>query len=420
MPGPVIYLVRSWPRLSQTFIVNEVLALERRGVDLVIFSLVRSGELVIQPQVSEVRTAVRYLEDRKPLRQVVGEHVTVFSAGPLRYAKTALFAWRRRDLAKGYATATTLGCFQYAVRVAAAIVRLRREGTAPAHLHAHFAHDPALVALLVRRLTGLPYSFTAHARDLVQIPPSSLAARAAEATALVTCCQVNADYIAATLPARLPSVRVIHHGVELDLFKPRPRPTVVADVQIVTVGRLVEKKGFPDLLRALGRLKASGRRITCRVYGDGPLLRPLAELRDSLGLADAVHFLGERSRETIIQALHSSDVFVLTPTVTEDGDRDGIPNVLVEAMACGLPVVSTSAGGIPELVTHSENGFLTAPGDVASIENLIATLLDSPKLRQQMGVAARRTVESGYDVNMAAERLQRIFLSEKQTVSAAS
>ena len=420
MPGPVIYLVRSWPRLSQTFIVNEVLALERRGVDLVIFSLVRSGELVIQPQVSEVRTAVRYLEDRKPLRQQVGEHIAVFSAGPVRYARTALFAWRRRDLAKGYATATTLGCFQYAVRVAAAIVRLRREGTAPAHLHAHFAHDPALVALLVRRLTGLPYSFTAHARDLVQIPPSSLAARAAEATALVTCCQVNADYIAATLPARLPSVRVIHHGVELDLFKPRPRPTVVADVQIVTVGRLVEKKGFPDLLRALGRLKASGRRITCRVYGDGPLLRPLAELRDSLGLADAVHFLGERSRETIIQALHSSDVFVLTPTVTEDGDRDGIPNVLVEAMACGLPVVSTSAGGIPELITHSENGFLTAPGDVASIENHIATLLDSPKLRQQMGVAARRTVESGYDVNMAAERLQRIFLSEKQTVSAAS
>ena len=124
---------------------------------------------------------------------------------------------------------------------------------------------------------------------------------------------------------------------------------MVADVQIVTVGRLVEKKGFPDLLRALGRLKASGRRITCRVYGDGPLLRPLAELRDSLGLADAVYFAGERSRETIIQALHSSDVFVLTPTVTEDGDRDGIPNVLVEAMACGLPVVSTSAGGIPEL-----------------------------------------------------------------------
>ena len=226
MPGPVIYLVRSWPRLSQTFIVNEVLALERRGVGLVLFSLVRSGELVIQPQVSQVQTAVRYLEDRLSLRQRIGEHVAVLSAGPLRYARTALFAWRRRDLATGYATATTWACFQYAVQVAAAIVRLRRQGTAPAHLHAHFAHDPALVALLVKRLTRLPYSFTAHARDLVQIPPSSLAARAAEATALVTCCEANAEYIASTVPTSVPAVRVIHHGVELDLFKPQPRPTL--------------------------------------------------------------------------------------------------------------------------------------------------------------------------------------------------
>ena len=419
MPGPVIYLVRSWPRLSQTFIVNEVLALERRGVGLVLFSLVRSGELVIQPQVSQVQTAVRYLEDRLSLRQRIGAHVAVLSAGPLRYARTALFAWRRRDLATGYATATTWACFQYAVQVAAAIVRLRRQGTAPAHLHAHFAHDPALVALLVKRLTRLPYSFTAHARDLVQIPPSSLAARAAEATALVTCCEANAEYIASTVPTSVPAVRVIHHGVELDLFKPQPRPTLSPEARLVTVGRLVEKKGFPDLLQALGRLKASGRRITCQVYGDGPLLKQLTALRDSLGLEHDVHFAGERSREAIIQALHSSEVFVLTPTVTEDGDRDGIPNVLVEAMACGLPVVSTSAGGIPELVTHGVNGFLTAPGDVAGIESQIASLLDSPDLREQMGIAARRTVESSYDVNVAAEQLEKIFLSP-QTVGAAT
>jgi glycosyltransferase involved in cell wall biosynthesis len=421
--GPVIYLVRSWPRLSQTFIVNEILALERRGVDLVLFSLVRSGESIIQPQVNDVRTAVRYLEDRESLRRRVGEHVAVFLGSPLRYLKATLFALRRRDLSKGYATATTWQCFRYAVRVAAAVVGLRRAGTAPAHLHAHFAHDPALVALLVRRLTGLTYSFTAHARDLVQIPPSSLEARAAEATALVTCCQVNADYIAEAVPERVSAVRVIRHGVELDSFTPGPRAAGVADAvtdaRIVTVGRLVEKKGFPDLLQALGRLQASRRRVTCDVYGDGPLLGPLTELRESLGLSDAVRFAGEQSRETIIQALRRANIFVLTPTVTSDGDRDGIPNVLVEAMACGLPVVTTSAGGIAELVTHGENGFLTAPGDVAGIENYIALLLDSPELRRQMGVAARHTVESGYDVNLAAEQLHSIFLFER-TVKAAS
>ena len=130
-------------------------------VDLVLFSLVRSGELVVQPQVSQVRTAVRYLEDRLPLRQRAGEHLAVLRAGPMRYLRAALFAWRRRDLASGYATATSIECFRYAVRVTATVVRLRDEGRAPTHLHAHFAHDPApLVALLVRRLTGLPYSFT--------------------------------------------------------------------------------------------------------------------------------------------------------------------------------------------------------------------------------------------------------------------
>jgi glycosyltransferase involved in cell wall biosynthesis len=419
MSRPVIYLVRSWPRLSQTFIVNEVLALERRGVKLVLFSLVRSGELVIQPQVTQVQTSVRYLEDRASLRQRVAEHATVWSSAPLRYVRTALFAWRRPDLAAGYATTTTMGCFEYAVRVAAAIVRLRKEGTAPEHLHAHFAHDPALVALLVARLTRLPYSFTAHARDLVQIPPTSLKARAAEAKALVTCCEANADYIASALPGTPARVSVIRHGVELDQFSPQPRPPVVADARLVTVGRLVDKKGFPDLLQALGRLNASGRSISCQVYGDGPLLKPLMKLRDSLGLANAVHFAGEHSRASIIQALRGADLFVLTPTVTEDGDRDGIPNVLVEAMACGLPVVTTSAGGIPELVTHGLNGLLTAPGDVESIENQIASLIDTPELRQRMGAAARRTVESGYDVNMAAEQLHRIFLSQ-QTVGEAS
>jgi glycosyltransferase involved in cell wall biosynthesis len=410
MPGPVIYLVRSWPRLSQTFIVNEVLALERRGLDLVVFSLVRSGETVVQPQVGEVRTAVRFLEDSRPVRQRLREHLAVITAGPLRYAKTAWFAARRRDLASGYATATTHECFSYAVRVAAEVVRLRRSDRAPSHLHAHFAHDPALVALLVRRLVRLPYSFTAHARDLVQIPATSLQARAEEATALITCCDVNAEYIAETVPAEQPEVRVIRHGVELDRFQPRTR-SGQDDARIVTVGRLVEKKGFPDLLEALARVQAGGQRVRCSVYGDGPLREALTEQRDALGLTEAVRFEGEGDRETIIAALQGADVFVLTPTVTSDGDRDGIPNVLVEAMACGLPVVSTTAGGIPELVTDGVDGFLTAPGEVASIAERIGTLLGAPELRQRMGAAARDTAVTGFDINRAAEQLHQIFLA---------
>jgi glycosyltransferase involved in cell wall biosynthesis len=407
--------------LSQTFIVNEILALERRGVDLVVFSLVRSREDVVQPQVEQVRAPVYYLEDRDSWRQRLTEHATVLAASPLRYARTLYFALRHRDLSAGYATSTTWGCFRSAVQVAAAVVRLRRAGSEPAHLHAHFAHDPALVAMLVQRLTDVLYSFTAHARDLVQIPAANLDARAAEATALITCCEANATYISAALPAGLAApVKVIHHGVELHQFSPQPLRPVVLVAKLVSVGRLVEKKGFADLLKAIKGLKASGLRITCQVYGDGPLREPLTELRDFLDLSDEVNFAGEEGRGTIVKALNDADIFVLTPIVTEDGDRDGIPNVLVEAMACGLPVVTTSAGGIGELVSHGVNGLVTAPGDIADIESQISLLLDRPQLRHDLGAAARRTVEADYDVDAAAEQLEQIFLARQQIVQKAS
>ena len=413
MPGPVIYLVRSWPRLSQTFIVNEVLALEERGVEVIVFSLVHSGEEKVQPQVWDVRARVRYLDDRTRVVRSVVDHLNVFLDAPGSYVRTLGFAARHRELSAGYATCSTLQCFRAAVRIAATIGPLRRAGRAPAHVHAHFAHDPALVALLVRRLTGLPYSFTAHARDLVQIPVTSLEARAAEATTLVTCCRANAAYVAAALPAgagpaRAP-VRVIHHGVDLEHFQPPPERPGTGTPMLVSVGRLVEKKGFGDLLQALGRLKSSGHVFTCSLYGDGPLRDALVATRDALGLTAEVQFEGEQDREQIVAALRAADIFVLTPVVTEDGDRDGIPNVLVEAMACGLPVVTTSAGGISELVDDGGNGFVTDPADVAAVTARLSRLLQEPALRRDLGTAARRTVESDYDVHAAAAELERIF-----------
>jgi glycosyltransferase involved in cell wall biosynthesis len=178
---------------------------------------------------------------------------------------------------------------------------------------------------------------------------------------------------------------------------------------LVSVGRLVEKKGYSDLLLALSGLKRSGHVFECRIYGDGPAHRALVALRDRLGLSAEVEFAGERGRDEIIKALHDAGVFLLTPIVARDGDRDGIPNVLVEAMACGVPVVTTSVGGITELVEHEVNGLLTEPGDVADIERQVARLLQNPALRHDLGLAARRTVESRYDVDTAARELEAVF-----------
>ena len=167
MNGRVVYIVRSWPRLSQTFIVNEVLALERRGVKLDLVTMVRSGETVVQPQVADVRAPVSYLD--VPKRRRIHPHLAAFAAAPGRYVCALLLVLRQPWLAAGYGDSSARKCLTHAARIAAGI-HARRGPDRPTHVHAHFAHDPALVAMLVRQLTGLPFSFTAHARDLYQIP----------------------------------------------------------------------------------------------------------------------------------------------------------------------------------------------------------------------------------------------------------
>jgi len=403
----VVYIVRSWPRLSQTFIVNEVLALERRGVPLDIVSLVRSEETVVQPQVADVRAPISYLDEPEPRGRL---HRSVFAAAPGRYLSALALVLRRPGLAAGYGDCSALECFNHAVWVAAHIRMTRAT-----HVHAHFAHDPALVGMLAAWLAGVPFSFTGHARDLYQIPARSLAARAERATTLVTCCEANVSFIRDTVPGgtRIP-VQVVHHGVDLDRFSPAAGRDDGRVPALVSVGRLVEKKGFDDLLRALARIDAP---FSLRIYGDGPLHDELVRLRDELGLADRVDFLGGRDSDEIVAALTGADAFVLTPTTTEDGDRDGIPNVLVEAMACGLPVVTTTAGGITELVDHDVNGLLSDPEDVVAIAGSIGEVLADPEQRRRLGAAGRRAVEADYDVNVAAARLDAIYSPRARTTS---
>ena len=408
-----MYLVRSWPRLSQTFIVNEVLEQERLGTRIELYSLTRSGERLVQPQVLAVRAPVHYLDGRRPhpLLAALRDHALVARSAPLAYVRTLVLAVSRPHLASGYATLSPLGCLAAAVRLAAGIHRLRSAGEPIEHLHAHFAHDPALVALLTSRLTGVPYSITAHARDLYQIPVGSLRARVDGAVALVTCCAANVDYLQRVLPApQHPRLRLIHHGVELDRFVPAPRAAPRAPVEIVSVGRLVEKKGFPDLLHVCHQLKElSTTAFRLRILGDGPMRAELTALRDRLGLHDEVDLVGQRSGDDVLRAYQQADIFALTPCVTADGDRDGVPNVVVEAMACGLPVLTTDAGGITEVVQHGVTGLVTAPHDVDALAHHLADLVTDPTLRRTLGEAGRRLVEERFDVRSAAHQLSRVF-----------
>ena len=411
MPGHVIMVVRSWPRLSQSFIVDEVVAMERRGLELTIVSLARSGERRRHPQLDAMRAMVLFLDAAGANARWtrILEHARALAGAPGRYLRTLGYALFHPRLSRGYSTYSTTRCFDHAVAVAGLAFRLRRSGAGAPHIHAHFAHDPALVGMLASRLTGLTFSFTAHAEDLYRIPPASLVARVTAANAVVTCCQANAAYIARNVPRTVrPPVRVIHHGVELDRFRPARRPSR-PDLTLVAIGPLTEEHGYVDLLRACAALAESGHRFTCEVYGDGPLRRQLIELSVGFGLAGQVSFRGERSRDEIGRVLAGADIFVVTPDGATDDDADGRPNVIVDAMASGVPVVTTAIARLPELVRSGQNALVAPPGDVETIAAHLAALLTDPALRRRIGEGGRRTVEARYDVEAAASALETVF-----------
>jgi len=402
----VAYIVRSWPRLSQTFVLGEVLALERIGVAISIFAMARSGETLVQPRVGDVRAPVVYLSGRG--RENFASHLRVAASSPGRFVATLLYALRHRELGGGYTKSSSLGAFSQAVVIGDDIRRARRDGQPFTHIHAHFAHDPALIGVLVHRLTGLPFSFTAHARDLYQIPRPALIGRAREASTIVTCCRANVDYLKAVLGDSGPPVELIYHGVDLRMFGPAPERRDLQVPVVVSVGRLVDKKGFDDLLNACAQVVATGRKFTCDIHGDGPCRVELEGLRDELGLQQVVSFCGERTQTELVAFYRAADVFALTPRLTDDGDRDGVPNVLVEAMACGVPVVATDVGGISELVNHGTNGLLAPPRDTAAIAACLGQLLDDVELRRALGEAATATA-ARFDVRVAANRLAVLF-----------
>ena len=410
----VAYILRSYPRLSQTFILHELIALERLGLNLQVFAITNPRESLVQHDVAELRAPIRYLDWalRRSRWALLLEHLRVAASAPRRYLSTLFFVLRRRDLANGYSTASRFACFVEAVYLARILHRERAAGV-HTRVHSHFAHDPTLIALLLKRLTGLPYSFTTHARDLYQVPRAALAERIKGATTVVTCCQSNLDYLSELAPAtQRQKLQVIRYGVDLGAFHPTRHSRTTRPL-VLSIGRLVEKKGFSDLVEACGLLKERGLRFRCIVYGDGPLRAELMEAVAMLDLSDEVTFAGARTQLQLQEELRKADVFALTPCVTDDGDRDGVPNALLEAMACGLPVVTTAVNGIPEVVVHGVNGLMGEPHDVAGIAAHIASLINDEQLRRRLGLRARREVAANFDLDANARQLAAVLASRE-------
>lgn len=411
-PLRVGYIVRSFPRLSQTFILNEVLALESQGVQVRVFSCINPRETVVQPQLAALQARVDYLEEsyQRPWQRILWEHLLMLLLAPLGYLRALAYVVRHPEFDQGYTASSRFMCFVQAVYLANLLRQARGGPDAIDHLHAHFAHDPTLIAQLVHLLTGLAFTFTAHARDIYQIPATALAARIQDAEAVVTCCALNVDYFKTVAPStQYAKMRVIHNGIDLNAFHPAEAHNGTDAPLILSASRLVEKKGYLDLLAACRQLKESGHNFRCVIYGEGPLYDELETRIQQDELEKHVALGGVFTHEDIQRMMPQAAIFALTPFVTEDGDRDGVPTVLAEAMACGLPVVSTTVAGIPELVTHGRNGLLAAPRQIDEIAANLSLLLNDAAKRQQFGQAARNTIMEEFNLQTGASQLAELY-----------
>jgi len=387
------YVLKCFPRLSETFILNEVLELERQRVDLRIYSMNEPQEPITHLLARRVQAKVSYLP--YPLWAsawtYLRAHVGLACRHPLRWLATLMvvICSLDRDLLERFVQAGELAR------------RLRRDGVG--HLHAGFAHYPGTVAWIVHRITGMPFSLATHARDVYLSQPKLLRKKLAAAQVVFTCTAYNVPNLQAlAAPSGIRRLRQIYHGTDLERF--RFGPHGLADPpMILSIGRLVKKKGLDHLIAACGLLRDRGCRFQCRIVaGSRDLWNELtAQIRD-LGLTTSVVLEGPLDQDEVRKLYPLATVFALPCVIADDGDRDGIPNVLVEAAASGVPIVSTPVSGITELVVDGETGCLVPPRDSGALAAAIERLLDSPDLRAGLSARARARVEERFDLRRNA------------------
>jgi glycosyltransferase involved in cell wall biosynthesis len=380
-------ILKGYPRLSETFIAQEILGLERRGIAQLIVSLRKPTDGKVHDLHREIEAEVVYLPE-------------YLKDDPARVRAGRAFAEGQPGFGRAVAA------FQADFLRDPSVNRRRRFGQAcvlarelPADvdwLHTHFLHTPASVTRYAALVLGLGWSFSAHAKDIWTTPEWELREKLGEAEWGATCTRANLDYLRSLSPAPA-RVHLVYHGLDFSRFPapPRRQRDPADPVAIVSVGRAVEKKGFGDLLTALAALRDDPR-WRFEHAGGGPLAERLKAQAEKLGIAGRIAWHGAESRGFIFDLLQRADLFVLPSRLTASGDRDGLPNVLMEAQAFGVPVLSTNVSGIPELVTHGETGLLVGQRDPAALAEALKLLIGGAELRARIGDAGAKSVRENF------------------------
>ncbi len=421
--GPIAVVLKGYPRLSETFIAQEILALEQRGFELRLVSLRHPTDKKRHPVHDEIRAPVTYLPEylyQEPLRVLRG--------------------WARARRRPGYAAARR--AFLRDLWRDPTPNRIRRFGQAcvlaaelpddTARLYAHFLHTPASVTRYAALMTGLPWSASAHAKDIWTIPEWEKREKLAEADWLVTCTRFGAEHLrglappAGSGPGR---VRLLYHGLDLTRFAAaeqgqsgggqsgRDGSDPGDPVRLLSVGRAVEKKGYDVLLQALAGLPDDLHWQLIHI-GGGPLRDALERQARTLGLQARITWMGSQAQAEILKQYRAADLFVLASRIASDGDRDGLPNVLMEAQSQGLACLATRVAAIPELIDDGASGALVPPDDPAALGAALARLIADPANRRRLGDAGQQRIRTDFDMKGGIDTLAGLLRPEERRQAA--
>jgi len=409
-PSPPVLgmILKGYPRISETFISNEIELLEQQGASIRIFSMRQPREAFAHPSIRRIRARADYLPETllKPLPRFLLHSARLAARSPQAVTAAWTLALQR------YGRSRRLATFKHFFQAALLVDRLLPAAPV-AHFHAHFAHSPTSVAFFASRLSGLPFSFTAHAKDIYTSRPDQLADKIDAARFVVTCTQYNQRHLNGLAPQAAGKIHCIYHGIDLGLFanataQRRPAPPF----EILTVARLTAKKGIATVLNALSLLKDQGLAFSYTLIGDGDDRPKVVAQIKALDLGGRVRLLGTCPHPVVLDHYRRADVFVLGCEVAPNGDRDGIPNVIAESLAMGVPVVATRVSALPEIVGSGIGGLLVPAKDPGAMAGAIRQVLEDGNLREGLITRGRDHVRQVFDNRFWIGKLAELFQKE--------
>ncbi len=402
-------ILKGYPRISETFISNEILLLEKRGFAIHIISMRQPREPFCHKSVQEIQAPVDYLPETiiGNLCRFLVHNILLAFKSPGAYRQAVATAFRRFLRTRKAATIKHLLQGGY-------VTHHILPGSGITHLHAHFAHSPTSVAMFTSILSGLPFSFTAHAKDIYTSDRRQLMEKISKAELVITCTGYNRRYLATLAPRSASKIHSVYHGIDVSLFstngnRSSHRDRAETAVNILTVARLTAKKGLPTVYRAIAILRDQGVAVRHTLIGDGDDKADIISLIRKLDLTGITRLLGTLPHEKVLEQYRRTDLFVLGCEQAPNGDMDGIPNVFVESMAMGIPVIATRVSAIPELVEHEKTGLLIEPGDPAAMARAIQRILADDTLRRRIVNAARQRVQMDFNNAVLIQKLAGFY-----------